>query len=117
MTGVSRFALSTVFTSLHFRSVPYGMKRFGVELLEGYRQFGTLEFSEVYLIEALRATRMLHHAAWIAERWADPAFPRAFPWAAEARFWEGYVGDLQEQCSLLEDPPLQALLASTGPGS
>jgi Ser/Thr protein kinase RdoA (MazF antagonist) len=87
------------------------------ELAEGYRQFGTLEFRELYLIEALRATRMLHHAAWVAERWSDPAFPRAFPWAAEARFWEGYVGDLQEQCSLLQEPPLQAMLASTGPGT
>jgi Ser/Thr protein kinase RdoA (MazF antagonist) len=88
-----------------------------VELLEGYRQFGTLLFHELYLIEALRATRMLHHAAWIAERWADPAFPRAFPWAAEPRFWEGYVGDLREQHALLQDPPLLALLGSTGSGT
>lgn len=88
-----------------------------VELIEGYRQFGTLAFRELYLIEALRATRMLHHAAWIADRWADPAFPRAFPWAAEARFWEGYVGDLQEQYALLQDPPLLALLGSTGSGA
>jgi len=85
-----------------------------VELSEGYQQFGTLPFSELYLIEALRATRILHHAAWIAERWADPAFPRAFPWAGQARFWEGYVGDLREQLALLQDPPLLALLGSTG---
>ena len=88
-----------------------------VELSEGYRQFGTLAFSELYLIEALRATRILHHAAWIAERWADPAFPRAFPWAGQERFWEGYVVDLREQLSLLQDPPLLALLASTGSGT
>jgi Ser/Thr protein kinase RdoA (MazF antagonist) len=24
--------------------------------------------------------RMIHHSAWIAERWSDPAFPIAFPW-------------------------------------
>jgi Ser/Thr protein kinase RdoA (MazF antagonist) len=76
-----------------------------LELTEGYRQFGTLMFRELYLIEALRATRMLHHAAWIAQRWADPAFPRAFPWAGEARYWEGYVGDLRVQCEQLADPP------------
>ena len=29
MTGVSRFALSIVFTSLHFSSVPNGMNRSG----------------------------------------------------------------------------------------
>ncbi len=75
------------------------------ELIEGYRQFGALEHSELLLIEALRAARMLNHAAWIAARWADPAFPRAFPWAGQVRFWEGYVGDLMQQCDVLDDPP------------
>jgi Ser/Thr protein kinase RdoA (MazF antagonist) len=76
------------------------------ELMQGYQQFGALAASELYLVEALRATRMMHHAAWIAERWADPAFPRAFPWAGEARFWERYVGDLREQVELLMQSPL-----------
>ncbi|HLK70486.1 MAG TPA: serine/threonine protein kinase [Steroidobacteraceae bacterium] len=75
------------------------------EIMEGYDQFGSVEFHELGLIEALRAVRMLHHAAWIAARWADPAFPRAFPWAGEARYWEGYVADLRVQCEQLADPP------------
>src|ERR1700733_15751713 len=75
------------------------------EIMEGYAQFGTLEHRELQLIEPLRAARMLNHAAWIAERWQDPAFPRAFPWAGQARFWEGYVGDLLQQCDVLDDPP------------
>jgi Ser/Thr protein kinase RdoA (MazF antagonist) len=75
------------------------------EIVEGYQQFGALEARELRLIEPLRAARMLNHAAWIAERWQDPAFPRAFPWAAQARFWEGYVGDLMQQCELLDEPP------------
>ncbi len=75
------------------------------EIMEGYAQFGTLPHRELRLIEALRALRMLNHAAWIAERWRDPAFPRAFPWAAQPRFWEGYVADLMQQCELLDDPP------------
>jgi Ser/Thr protein kinase RdoA (MazF antagonist) len=78
------------------------------EIVEGYNQFGAIEFRELQLVEPLRAVRMLNHAAWVAERWADPAFPRAFPWAAEARFWEGYVGDLIQQCEALEQPPLLA---------
>jgi Ser/Thr protein kinase RdoA (MazF antagonist) len=78
------------------------------EIVEGYKQFGAIEFRELRLVEPLRAVRMLNHAAWVAERWADPAFPRAFPWAAEARFWEGYVGDLMQQCEALEEPPLLA---------
>jgi len=75
------------------------------EIMEGYSQFGSLAYGELRLIESLRAVRMLNHAAWIAERWADPAFPRAFPWAGQARFWEGYVGDLVQQCDLLDEPP------------
>jgi Ser/Thr protein kinase RdoA (MazF antagonist) len=75
------------------------------EIMEGYSQFGALEHHELRLIEALRAARMLNHAAWIAARWQDPAFPRAFPWAGQARFWEGYVGDLMQQCETLDEPP------------
>jgi Ser/Thr protein kinase RdoA (MazF antagonist) len=75
------------------------------EIMDGYDQFGSVEFRELALIEALRSIRMLHHAAWIAVRWGDPAFPRAFPWAGEARYWEGYVGDLRVQCEQLADPP------------
>ena len=84
---------------------PDEQRRQWQELMEGYVQFGALEFRELRLIEPLRALRMLNHAAWVAERWADPAFPRAFPWAGEARFWEGYVGDLRVQLEALEAPP------------
>jgi Ser/Thr protein kinase RdoA (MazF antagonist) len=75
------------------------------EIIEGYDQFSAIEHRELQLVEPLRAARMLNHAAWIAERWPDPAFPRAFPWAGQARYWEGYVGDLMQQCEVLDDPP------------
>jgi Ser/Thr protein kinase RdoA (MazF antagonist) len=78
------------------------------DLMTGYTQFAALDFYELRLIEALRAVRMLNHAAWVAERWSDPAFPRAFPWMGEARFWERYVIDLMEQIALVEEPPLQS---------
>lgn len=74
------------------------------EIMQGYQQFGSLDYSELRLIEPLRAVRMLNHAAWIAERWRDPAFPRAFPWAGQDRYWEGYVADLQQQCDALDEP-------------
>jgi Ser/Thr protein kinase RdoA (MazF antagonist) len=48
------------------------------------------------LIPALRAMRQLHHAGWIAARWHDPAFPAAFPFAAEPRWWEQHIADLHE---------------------
>jgi Ser/Thr protein kinase RdoA (MazF antagonist) len=76
------------------------------ELLEGYRQFADFDYLEVTLVEPLRALRMLHHAAWIMSRWDDPAFPRAFPWAGEPRYWEGYVTDLMEQIANIAEPPL-----------
>ncbi len=76
------------------------------ELLEGYQQFADFDFREVRLIEPLRSLRMLHHAAWVAHRWLDPAFPRAFPWSAEARYWEGHLRDLIEQIAAIDDPPI-----------
>jgi Ser/Thr protein kinase RdoA (MazF antagonist) len=78
------------------------------EILEGYQQFADFDFLEMRLIEPLRALRMLHHAAWVSHRWIDPAFPRAFPWFGEERYWEGYVGDLREQTEAIDEPPLFA---------
>ena len=74
------------------------------ELLAGYERFATMDHRQTRLIEPLRAVRMLNHAAWIAERWTDPAFPRAFPWFGEARFWEQHVLDLAEQSQTLDEP-------------
>jgi Ser/Thr protein kinase RdoA (MazF antagonist) len=85
---------------------PAEQQRQWSELLEGYRQFADFDFREVRLIEPLRSLRMLHHAAWVAHRWNDPAFPRAFPWAGEPRYWEGYLQDLMEQIAAIDEPPL-----------
>ena len=71
------------------------------EILEGYSQFATFDPIEATLIEALRALRMIHYAAWLARRWHDPAFPRAFPWFGEARYWERHVAELEEQLTAL----------------
>jgi Ser/Thr protein kinase RdoA (MazF antagonist) len=50
---------------------------------------------------------MIHYAAWLARRWDDPAFPRAFPWFAEAKYWEQHVLNLREQLAALEEGPLE----------
>lgn len=89
---------------------PEQIQREWSELLEGYEQFGHFDFSETSVVEALRAMRMLNHAAWIASRWSDPAFPRAFPWFGEPRYWERHIPELREQLEALEDPPLLRLL-------
>jgi Ser/Thr protein kinase RdoA (MazF antagonist) len=71
-------------------------------LLEGYRQFRDFDDGELALIPALRAMRQLHYAGWIAARWTDPAFPAAFPFAAEPRWWDQHVADLHELADELE---------------
>ena len=81
---------------------PDEQRRQWSELLAGYERFAVFDHGQLRLVEVLRAVRMLNHAAWIAERWTDPAFPRAFPWFGEARFWEQHVNDLAEQGAVLE---------------
>ncbi|HTY49671.1 MAG TPA: serine/threonine protein kinase [Steroidobacteraceae bacterium] len=81
-------------------------RRQWAEVLEGYGQFADFDLRQLPLIEPLRALRMLHHAAWVAQRWSDPAFPRAFPWFGEARNWENYITDLADQWSTIQEPPL-----------
>lgn len=77
------------------------------QLLQGYQQFADFDYRELVLIEALRSLRIIHYAAWLARRWDDPAFPRAFPWFAEAKFWEQHVLNLREQFAALEEGPLE----------
>ena len=72
-------------------------------LLEGYAEFRDFDRRELALVEPLRLMRQIHYAGWIAQRWDDPAFPLAFPFAGEARWWEQHVNDLQEAASALEE--------------
>jgi len=74
------------------------------DLLEGYSQFSDFDYRELRLIEALRGLRIIHYTAWIARRWSDPAFPRAFPWFAENKYWEEHVLTLREQRAALDEP-------------
>jgi Ser/Thr protein kinase RdoA (MazF antagonist) len=77
------------------------------DILEGYREFADFDPRELWLVEALRTLRIMHYNAWIAKRWEDPAFPRAFPWFTESRTWEEHVLVLREQAALLQEAPIQ----------
>jgi Ser/Thr protein kinase RdoA (MazF antagonist) len=77
------------------------------DLLQGYEQFLPFDRSEIALIEPLRALRMVHYSAWLARRWSDPAFPRAFPWFAEPRYWEQHYRSLEDQLAAVLGPPLE----------
>lgn len=79
------------------------------DLLDGYMQFRDFDYRELNLVEALRALRIIHYSAWIARRWHDPAFPRAFPWFGEPRYWEEHVLALREQRAALDERPLTVL--------
>ena len=71
-------------------------------LLEGYSQFHDLDPTELALVEPLRGLRAVHYAAWLARRWEDPAFPRAFPWFGSPRYWEEQIEQLSEQRERLD---------------
>ena len=75
-------------------------------ILQGYRDFRDLDLSELQLIEPLRSLRMMHHAAWLARRWDDPAFPRAFPFFNSQKYWSDHILELREQWAAVEAPAL-----------
>jgi Ser/Thr protein kinase RdoA (MazF antagonist) len=77
------------------------------DLLQGYEQFLPFDRQEIALIEPLRALRMIHYSGWLAHRWHDPAFPKAFPWFAEPRYWEEHYRALEEQLAAVQQPPLE----------
>ena len=77
-----------------------------IDIIEGYIQFQDFDERELQLIEPLRTLRIIHYAAWLARRWQDPAFPRAFPWFNTDRYWEEHILALREQASLLNEPAL-----------
>jgi len=66
-------------------------------LLTGYEAFMEFDDRELGLIEALRTLRLIHHSAWLAKRWDDPAFPVAFPWFGQAAYWQQQSQILREQ--------------------
>lgn len=66
-------------------------------LLTGYEQFMDFDDRELALVEPLRGLRLVHHSAWLARRWEDPAFPAAFPWFGGAAYWQQQTQLLNEQ--------------------
>ncbi len=78
-------------------------------LLEGYQEFCDFNQAELKLIEPLRGLRMVHYMSWLAKRWQDPAFPNAFPWFSDPKYWESQVLAFKEQLAALEEKPLNLL--------
>ncbi len=74
-----------------------------VHLVEGYSQMRDLPRGSDALVEPLRALRMIHYATWIAKRYDDPAFQRAFPHFESPRYWDELTFDLERQLGRMED--------------
>ncbi len=75
-------------------------------LVSGYEEFCEFDSRQTVLIEPLRSFRIIHYMAWLARRWNDVAFQRAFPWFAEQRYWEQQVLTLKEQFAVLQEDPI-----------
>ena len=76
------------------------------EILEGYTEFCDFDARELHLLEALRTMRLIYYHAWLARRWDDPAFPKAFPWFNEQQCWENHILSLREQAANINEEPL-----------
>ena len=75
-------------------------------VLDGYESFMDFDRRELRLIEPLRTLRMIHHSAWIARRWNDPAFPIAFPWFDSPKYWSEQTTRLHQQLDAMAEPSL-----------
>jgi len=70
---------------------------------EGYREMRALPSTALRWVEPLRGLRILRYAAWICERWADPAFQRAFPDYEARATWQRELQIMQEQLALSQE--------------
>lgn len=64
------------------------------ELIEGYEEFLGFPEEQLNWIPVLRSLRVINYTAWLAKRWEDPAFPRAFPWFNSQGFWQQHIKEL-----------------------
>ena len=76
------------------------------EIIEGYNEFSEFPLQQLKYIESLRTLRIMYFSAWLARRWDDPAFPRAFPWFNTTQYWEQHILDLREQLGDINEAPL-----------
>ena len=76
-------------------------------IIEAYEEFSEFDTAEIGLIEPLRAMRLVYYLAWLMRRWADPAFPKNFPWLTGEDYWLRQTVTFIEQAKVLQEPPLQ----------
>lgn len=72
-------------------------------IITAYQQMRDFDYKTLQLIEPLRTMRIVHFSAWIARRWQDPAFQRAFPYFGTPRYWQDQLLDLREQLGVIQN--------------
>jgi Ser/Thr protein kinase RdoA (MazF antagonist) len=71
-------------------------------LMDAYREFREFKDAWLGLVEPLRALRYINYSTWIARRFRDPAFQRAFAHFGTQQYWEREVQDLREQIARID---------------
>jgi Ser/Thr protein kinase RdoA (MazF antagonist) len=71
-------------------------------MLDGYESILDFDYESLALIEPLRTLRYIHFSTWIARRYDDLAFQKAFPSFANNDYWYQALQDLYEQIALIE---------------
>ncbi|TDO98692.1 serine/threonine protein kinase [Marinomonas balearica] len=66
------------------------------ELIEGYESHHPFDSNSLALIDVFKLERTVRYAAWLGQRWSDPAFPKAFPWYKTEEYWSGLIKELHE---------------------
>lgn len=72
------------------------------KVIKAYSEFRDFPYNEMGMIESLRTLRILHHCAWLARRFDDPAFESAFPWFDQNSYWLQHINDLNNQLDALK---------------
>ncbi len=70
-------------------------------LLEAYESMRSFDDKELKLVEPLRTLRMMHFSTWIAKRYEDESFKKAFPHFGTLSYWESALHDLNLQAEKL----------------
>lgn len=69
------------------------------ELIEGYEAYLPFETRELDLIDVFKSVRVIQYAAWLQNRWSDPAFKKAFAWFGSEDYWLNHLNELNN-CEL-----------------
>ncbi len=70
-------------------------------ILDAYLTMAPFDRSTLRLVEPLRTLRMIHFSGWIARRWEDPSFKKAFDFYGTKGYWADQVATLKEQWDLI----------------